>query len=437
MIIDCESCGTRFNLADGQVPPQGARVRCSKCHHRFHVMPPMDADPEPTPEEVPGPPDAGPPDAGPPDAGPPDAGHPDAGPPAASPPAAGPPNAGRPGGGSPDRGRRGAGRPGAAAGGDDPDLDNPEFLFDPKEEADAGLARDEVEFSEVEEDLSEPDSTPSLGTTPEDHADVREQVFGLEPDQELSRRRPDDDAPPVEEPAAKRKEMPSRSAADTLDDWDATPELDNAGEDGRSTPPPPAPLSGSDRVARASAAPPPRLPEDADGSSVASRAAGAAVRTTAVAIGVLLVLGGVRLLLSHGVGARPGPDVVRAHGWTATDIEARHVEDELGRRVLVLRGALIPEGPGRPPRVQTTLLDELGKPVMAEPVSVLERLEGAALAPEAVGNLLRAGAEGFRRRAGPVSGFTVLIPGPPEAARRFRLDLLPAGEASPSHSPAG
>lgn len=45
MVIVCEKCNTRFHLADGRVPEDGARVRCSKCHHRFHVAPPR-----PTPE---------------------------------------------------------------------------------------------------------------------------------------------------------------------------------------------------------------------------------------------------------------------------------------------------------------------------------------------------------------------------------------------------
>ncbi len=40
MVIECESCSTRFHLADGRIPAKGARVRCSNCHHRFHVKPP-------------------------------------------------------------------------------------------------------------------------------------------------------------------------------------------------------------------------------------------------------------------------------------------------------------------------------------------------------------------------------------------------------------
>src|SRR5262245_27133410 len=40
MIVRCPSCEARFHLADGRLPEKGARVRCSKCHHRFYVRPP-------------------------------------------------------------------------------------------------------------------------------------------------------------------------------------------------------------------------------------------------------------------------------------------------------------------------------------------------------------------------------------------------------------
>ncbi len=49
MKITCENCKTRFVLKAIRLPPQGARVRCSRCHHRFHVKP----DPKPpTPDEI-------------------------------------------------------------------------------------------------------------------------------------------------------------------------------------------------------------------------------------------------------------------------------------------------------------------------------------------------------------------------------------------------
>ncbi len=39
MIITCTSCLTKFNLDDSRIPPKGAKVRCSRCRHVFHVPP--------------------------------------------------------------------------------------------------------------------------------------------------------------------------------------------------------------------------------------------------------------------------------------------------------------------------------------------------------------------------------------------------------------
>ena len=40
MIVTCASCLTKFSLDDSRIPPQGAKVRCSRCQHVFHVVPP-------------------------------------------------------------------------------------------------------------------------------------------------------------------------------------------------------------------------------------------------------------------------------------------------------------------------------------------------------------------------------------------------------------
>jgi predicted Zn finger-like uncharacterized protein len=37
MIVQCPSCEVRFNLQQDRIPEKGARVRCSKCQHRFFV----------------------------------------------------------------------------------------------------------------------------------------------------------------------------------------------------------------------------------------------------------------------------------------------------------------------------------------------------------------------------------------------------------------
>ena len=49
MIIQCQTCQTRFRLADDKIKPGGTRVRCSKCKEIFTVMPP---EPEPAAEAV-------------------------------------------------------------------------------------------------------------------------------------------------------------------------------------------------------------------------------------------------------------------------------------------------------------------------------------------------------------------------------------------------
>lgn len=40
MIITCASCLTKFYLDESKISAKGARVRCSRCRHVFHVVPP-------------------------------------------------------------------------------------------------------------------------------------------------------------------------------------------------------------------------------------------------------------------------------------------------------------------------------------------------------------------------------------------------------------
>jgi predicted Zn finger-like uncharacterized protein len=46
MIITCASCLTKFSLDDSKIPPQGAKVRCSRCQHVFQVVLPSPMDEE-------------------------------------------------------------------------------------------------------------------------------------------------------------------------------------------------------------------------------------------------------------------------------------------------------------------------------------------------------------------------------------------------------
>jgi predicted Zn finger-like uncharacterized protein len=46
MIVTCASCLTKFSLDESKIPIQGAKVRCSRCQHVFHVVPPLETSEE-------------------------------------------------------------------------------------------------------------------------------------------------------------------------------------------------------------------------------------------------------------------------------------------------------------------------------------------------------------------------------------------------------
>ncbi len=46
MIVECPNCQAKFRLPDEKVGPQGAKLRCGKCRHVFHVDAPQPAEPE-------------------------------------------------------------------------------------------------------------------------------------------------------------------------------------------------------------------------------------------------------------------------------------------------------------------------------------------------------------------------------------------------------
>ncbi len=457
MVIECESCGTRFNLADGQVPAQGARVRCSKCHHRFHVMPegkapaaaepsdmpalPADDTPHPVraPEAAPAPPPLA--DDGLDLAG---ADEPLADEPVAEAPEAEPeaelgvdtPPPAELAAADPDPPTQGALR--------DEALDNPEFLFDAGGKADPVLDSGyELATPGAPDELTAPDPEQESDAIPADTDDadhVRAQAFGIEPSGasassdslELATSAPEPEPAAPEtaepEPAAPADDPWAMDSSGEEESWASVLDDDDSGG------------SPSEALAEAPAAPadatedkprrerPPGLTE-LDFGTASQRAAQTALRTAALAVGLLLVLGGLRVLITHGLGAAPGPQVIRANGWAASEIEAAQLRDAFGERVLVLRGTLVPEERQAPPTLGVTLLDALGNPLEARVLAYLERVEGAELNAEALTEWLRRGSAP-RRATRPVAGFTVLVPDPPETASRFRLELLPGPGAS-------
>lgn len=46
MIITCASCLTKYRLDDSRISPKGSKVRCSRCHHIFYVVPPPETKEE-------------------------------------------------------------------------------------------------------------------------------------------------------------------------------------------------------------------------------------------------------------------------------------------------------------------------------------------------------------------------------------------------------
>ena len=51
MKVTCSHCGAQFSIDDAKVPPQGARLRCAKCHE-FFVCPPPPAAKTPVPKRT-------------------------------------------------------------------------------------------------------------------------------------------------------------------------------------------------------------------------------------------------------------------------------------------------------------------------------------------------------------------------------------------------
>ncbi len=142
----------------------------------------------------------------------------------------------------------------------------------------------------------------------------------------------------------------------------------------------------------------------------------------AAIVGAFLIGGGLRTLKLYAIDYEPGPPTVRTTGWIATDVEAMHLRDSKGRRVLIVRGNLSSDGTTRTPKVLATLLDADGEAVGSAVPGLMTRLEGAALAPEAVAR--RLDTPSTSRSRGRARGFTILIPDPPQEARRYRVELM-------------
>ena len=448
MVIECESCSTRFHLADARIPSKGARVRCSNCHHRFHVTPPPK-----TPDSENGADQNS----------------------ASAAPESAP----------------------AAKRQNDPDLDNPEFLFDtpdpgttspsqaeqssgesaaaanpgetspsqtlPGEPLPAPASDEVLPEPQPDETRAEDESSEDFGTVPEFESDPSSMLrdageadeeeeplsagsqdsapsFELErpspgqgydapaqetpaldppaPDVEVAQDSvgadlglPDDDMPELEIERGQADEVDSSTGPATPSDSPSfddvlSKDLDDDDDDTMSAwdslgvPATPAPIEVQ------TVGEPPSV-EHGDNAISAAHAAAArsaptvesepgprgkahvVVQAVSLALALLLIAGAVRGLVVQSGGGGTGPDVITGAGWRAQDVEAFQLHDLSRRRILVVRGSLRASTSAPAPKLGAILLDRDGRRLDAEPTAVLRRLEGEELTPEALTARLR------------------------------------------------
>ena len=480
MIIECESCGTRFNLADAQVPVEGARVHCSKCHHRFRVLPSGEIE-----SSDPSPPDTSIDQAV---AGssfgasfvpePQEKKSKEKKPASPEPPAAPAEAAQAP---KPKRD--------SERSSDDPDLENPEFLLDEKQAEPGGLSPGDGPGTQAfgldlrggtgapQTAEAAPGSSPEATSNAESHdsagssgsaaaagpavfgqsetagssagisltlgsaetvqdesywledadeADVREQVFGIEQPDSQTTVMDSIDGFPVD-------------VVGTEDEGDSGLHMAQSlgGVDGYDPP-----------VDSASASSSEHLSCESDGVAASepvavalrSRVADRMLGSAAVLVGVLLVLGAGRLIWQGSMNPAQGPDAVRGAGWIASEIETVDLTAGLESRVLVVRGVLTAESSSVAPRVEAVLLDRAGSELPTSAHWVRRRLESKDLNSEVFSRFLDdpraqngegvgAMLAGSAAQGSAASGFTLLILDPPAAAQRFRIDLLPGSSS--------
>ncbi len=376
MKITCESCNTRFHVADGQIPAQGARVRCSRCGHRFRVASSGEASAS---GAVSG------------------AQH--------NPPPA------------PETGVTGSR-------GEEADLENPEFLFGDASVTMPGgdtLAGTDEQDDPADRDYLGDDPELGIGGRFERDPDAPAAVEGLGGEESVF-----GDAPGEAEGAL------------GLDATEPSPffaSLDEAPPSLLATPrraPASEAVSGQ---ATASAAPEPvarfpieRLPsrerEETPGPRPIDerRARFPLERAAAVALGLLLTVGSARALWLRSAPGL-GPAAVEGAGWVASEVGALYLRDAAGRRVLVVRGALHAEQAAPVPTVTLALLDARGERLGTPAPAWLERFPDAVLDPHTLRSRLAQEPPPRLPSSGPPDGFTVLVAEPVPSAARFQLSL--------------
>jgi predicted Zn finger-like uncharacterized protein len=414
MTITCEKCSTRFVLDDARIPAQGARVRCQ---HRFHVKPPPVRA---SPHEI-----------------------------AAKAVEHSAPFDSESGREPPAATRE---KPAAAAREKDGDgaLDNPEFLFEepapepaprvPQDAPPEPPAPTPVPEAVREEPVAAPaapeaeagdrglfGSLPDTGFGEPDTANTAEltraawETQGVPPEGPSGETigRPDpagyevgESEPPLGDVDPGTARPPSRGVRVSAWQGYARDELGKLELDERRR---------ESATSTAAEPAPPRASRAAVARSLAPRAA-----ASLLAVGLLAA--SARVLHQSWLASFAPPRQVRGAGWIASDIEAFPARGAAGQPVLVLRGSLAAEGSAPPPRVRALLLDGAGRPLGEGVDALARRLDDSELDAAAIASALAGAAPAAER---PVRGFTALIPLAPDAAERYRLELLPApGDAA-------
>ena len=491
MIVQCESCETRFHVADARIPEKGARVRCSRCHHRFHITPSSAAPAAPAPAAD-----------------------------GSARPAAN---------GSGPRGNGPRTAEPRTAGGDD--LDNPEFLFDdntsPETQQTLGartpsktpktpvttrmkvptpaVAKPKPKLERKPEPKARPAEKPAPGEKPASEGPAappeppKEERFvatgGQTAQQMLDAGAPrladskgefegpllgnsageDEGAKSFflgEDPAkeaAKPKDPPRPAAKDdkfkdidaafgasladdsadstdagwealTKDAQDAPASVFEAGAsfglaagDTFSAPEEEKPATVFDQPDIPESAQPAKkrgAPEAVNFDPEAGSSAALIVRIAAVLVGVALLGGALRGLSLQREATTSAAAVEQAAGWVASDVETFVARDSTGARVLVVRGNLFPDGAAPPPEVEVSLLETDGSRVGEPRRAWLQRLDDAEIAPDRLALRLASNAGELSGLGPQITGFTALLPDPPARARRVAI-ALNAGKAQP------
>jgi predicted Zn finger-like uncharacterized protein len=422
MIVVCERCKTRFKLGKKRIPPEGMRVRCSRCRHRFHFKPEPPAQSKHSVVE------------------------------------------------------RVVENTAPVSSEEEPDLENPEFLHErgapskPKRGPKSAPAPATEQPAPVEEE-------PVLGLEGEAESALEEPMLGAEDAGPAPAARIEvvssagAHAEPTEVPGEQEATDPGPAVGRGVDlgtDLEAFrldgpveetapgQRISEFGSEDLGVPPfafDQAPTEGD-------------ALQDPDAEMAASRPArrrtrpsfdlrlpigvgiGAAFKVVTLTVGLLLAGGALRAAVVFGTGSMLAPTAIRAAGWTATRLETFHARDLSGNRVLVVRGHLEkwrthPTAKGRQvrPRVAGLLLDRKGSPVGQEVRARPARLSGAALAPAALSALLdgtagagvavRTGKNERYPDGGDPEGFTILFENPDPLASRIRIQLrVPGAQVS-------